>query len=116
MIKSDVTYDFYINQYCGGSKNLLGYGDFNVYVSRAKNFLNGVFLETEPEGAEDKVKYAICAVAEELCSHGERGNVKSETIDGYSVTFDSQDKINKRLMEIASLYLGDCGMAFLGVE
>lgn len=116
MLKTDVSYGYYFNDYCMGQQSALSAENFEVYKSRARSFLEGVCLSPEQEGFKQEICNAVCAIAEKLYERHRQGNIKNENIDGYSVTYTESGNARAELLEIAALYLGKSGMLYAGVE
>ncbi len=76
--------------------------DFEKYEKRAAQFVRSV-INTEAQYDENELYDCICAIAEQLCENGEFRSIKSETTDGYSVTYS--DSLKKHLYELLRLYL-----------
>lgn len=76
--------------------------EFEKHEKRAVQYVKSV-INTEAEYDETELYDCICAIAEQLCENGEFRNVKSETTDGYSVTYS--DSFKKHLYELLRLYL-----------
>ena len=51
----------------------------------------------------DEIADCICALAEQLSRFEDTKNIKSESVDGYSVTYS--DNLNKTLRETLKIYL-----------
>lgn len=86
--------------------------EFERYEKRALHYINSVICG-DIKNAEESAYYCICAVAEELCRTENSQNIKSESIDGYSVTY-SADR-NKQLYGILRMYL-PAELLFKGVR
>ena len=52
---------------------------------------------------EEELWDCVCAVAEQIYENKDTKNIKSETVDGYSVTYTGD--FNKYLYEILKIYL-----------
>ncbi len=115
MLQNRVSYGYYFNDYSMGQNPLLDAEQFAVYEARARRFLTGICSCPIPNNKLDDAFACICAVAEELYLQ-KGGNIKSETIDGYSVTFAEDKGGRQKLINIASLYLGQSGILYAGVE
>ena len=116
MLKIDISYDYYLNDYCMGQIPTLSAADFELYVKRAKVFLESIGSGSSLEGFEDKVRACLCMLSEKLYKNDKRGNIKSESIDGYSVSFAESSNLKSELLEIALGYLGKSGLLYQGVE
>ena len=116
MPKIKVSYGFYYETYCKGNKGLLQEKNFDAYTDKAwrelKFMLNGEYgdelLET--------IKLTLCEIAEELYRTNGMADKKSESIDGYSVTYADNTLIRKNIARIALRNLGDTGLLYMGVE
>lgn len=111
-----VTYEYYISNFCPLKAPLLDAENFDLYVKKAAAFLESIINGDIKEELQEKVKNAICAIAEKIFSSESKGNIKSESADGYSVTFKEGERLKDGLFEIALIYLGKSGMLYSGVE
>ena len=116
MLKVDIDYDYYLTSYCVGQIPTLSAADFEVYVKRAKVFLESISSDFSLDGLEDRVRECLCAISEVLYKNDKHGNIKSESIDGYSVSFADSSNLKSELWEIALRYLGKSGLLYQGVE
>lgn len=116
MLRSDVGYGYYFNDFCKGQNPVLSAENFEVYKSRATRFLTGICLEDVAKDCEEELRDAVCAIAEKLFEMNRQGNIKNENIDGYSVTYAETEKAGRELLKVATLYLGKSGMLYAGVE
>jgi hypothetical protein len=101
-----VSYDFYQNTYLGSALSEVA---FKQAAARAESFLS--MLEHKCYVAatgEDSRAMAVCAVAEALAER--KPGVKSQSIGGVSVTYedDADSKLQRRLLQAASVYLDIC--------
>ena len=116
MLKIDVAYGEYFDKFSGGRKDALSKEDFDRYIKKAKLFLESLIQGSVDEENSDKIKDCLFALAEEFSLEDKTGFVRSENIDGYSVTYLEKDSIEQRLLKIACLYLGKSGLLYAGVE
>ena len=116
MLKVDIDYDYYLTRYCVGQIPPLSAADFELYVKRAKVFLESIGSGFSVEEFEDKVRECLCEISEKLYKNDKHGNIKSESIDGYSVSFADGSNPKSELLEIALRYLGKSGILYQGVE
>lgn len=110
-------YDFYISQYGG---KVISESDFATASLQATQYLKYITLGRSENYSWDELKYAVCAVAEAYNAvFGVAGNAKkSETTDGYSVSYvqQSQDGESKESLfkrkayESAKLWLANTGL------
>ena len=73
-----------------------------------------------PAATEERVKMALCAVADAYLLQEHGGGVASETNDGISVTYvagiSNAKTDGRRLYEAAALFLGPTGLLYRGVR
>ena len=62
-----------------------------------------VAVNSDIKYKEDEIADCICALAEQLSRFEDTKNIKSESVDGYSVTYS--DNLNKTLRETLKIYL-----------
>ncbi len=116
MLKIDVSYSEYFGKSSDGGKDILSKEDFDKYIKEAKLFLESLISASLDEKYLEKTKDCLFALTEELALEQKWGNVRSENIDGYSVSFAEKSSIERRLLKIACLYLGKSGLIYAGVE
>ncbi len=116
MLQDKISYGYYFSDYGMGSTPVLSDKEFAVYEMRAREFLRGVCTGEIPTENRDDVAACVCAIAEEMYSQKKSCNIKSENIDGYSVTYTESRNTQKDLSYIARLYLGHLGILYAGVE
>lgn len=116
MMKIDVSYSYYFNDYCHGQNPILTVDEFGKYKAYAERFLTSVCCTARIDGVEAEVRDCVCTLAERIYTDQKTGRIKSENIDGYSVTFADNVVVRKELLEIAGLYLGRSGLVYAGVE
>ena len=117
-----VDFDYYEKNYEGEA---IPADSFNKYVIKAsahmKRFTFGRINEND---VPECVKYACCEMCEAIYQHDQAQiggrTVKSESNDGYSVTFvteqDGQtDALSSKLYSIARTYLADTDLLNMGV-
>ncbi len=116
MLRKSISYGYYFNDYSMGQSPVLTAEEFPVYEKCARVFLKSICICKPFEACKDDISACICAIAEELYRFKDSHNVKSENIDGYTVTFSDKKDIKKDLYGIAKLYLGHQGILYAGVE
>lgn len=118
-------YAFYVTEFAG---NIIPNEEFQRVIAKASAYIkNIIFSRVDESNVPEEVKAAACAAAEiiyntETSSTGSEEK-KSETTDGYSVTYvnermDGQtmeDLIQKKVREAAKVYLLPTGLLFRGV-
>ena len=115
MQKVDVTYSFYLSEFCCGGEATLPSGEFDKFVKQAKLRISGLGVTSVPE-FEKEIKLCICEVAEVLFAVAKSSNIKSESIDGYSVTFEDGNNIKEKVRNTVLMRLGNTGLLYAGVE
>lgn len=104
-------YGYYKNQYGGN----LSMSEFNRYAAKASTFLDNLTLGRIVEPVSDKVKRAVCELAETYYIDEQRGDISSENNDGYSITY-RRGRIDTKLYQIAAFYLAGTGLLYRGLE
>ena len=116
MTRPEISFEYYYNEYCGGCRGILDKGAFDKYIIPAlreiKCLCAGI-KDTDLSCAE--VLQCICEVAECMYLAEGTGNVKSENIDGYSVTYSEAEPARNLKMVIIK-NLADTGLLYAGVE
>lgn len=118
-MKIYVDYEYYHNQYLG---RRLTEDEFAAYVPRASALI------TEMTGGRatamsdcDEVKYACCAVCEQMLINDRRAGISSETVGKKSYTYSTKTS-TQLCLDAARAYLintgllGGTGVKFYGVE
>lgn len=109
-------FEFYFNVFRRGTSGVIPPTEFERYVMLAEKALEGyVMHETIPEDSET-VKLCLCEVAELLFRSEKNGCVKSESVDGYSVTFSDKKSADEEVRRIILQRLGKSGLLYAGVE
>ncbi len=111
----DVSYEYYLSDYCCGREGRLTAGDFDFYCRRATE---EVALRINPQcdvSASNSVRNAVCEAAELIFTCAASGDIKSETVDGYSVTYKDTAPTARQLAHILEKHLGGSGLLYRGV-
>ena len=112
-----VSFEFYFNSFCNGKGGSIPAESFEKTIRQAERELEGYLSCGEiPAGSEDLVKLCLCEVAELLYCCEKSDNLKSETIDGYSVVFADKADTRDAAHKIIFQRLGSRGLLFAGVE
>lgn len=123
------TYGYYVDKYGGVaiSKEHV----FNRMVRKASQYIDMFTFGRINEGNADtfpSLSPCACDMAEaiffELGEKGDKKEKKSETIDGYSVTYVtegadgglSEEKLKRKLYALAKLYLINTGLLYCVVD
>ncbi len=104
-------YGFYQSAYGG---TLIPPELFNRLIFKAQTYLSNITRGRNiPDEYKAQASYALCEMAECYFNNGDGLPVKSESTDGYSVTY-ADLSLDRRLYSIASLYLGESGLLYKG--
>ena len=96
-----VTYDFYTDVYHG---NIISADDFNRLTARALTYLDSIKIADLPD--IDAVKMAICAVAELWQQTENGGELASQSVGSWSVSYITTNKsFSRKLFDAAKLYI-----------
>ena len=116
MLKIDTGFGEYFEKFSHSGEARLSKENFDKYIKEAKLFLENVISADLGEENFEKVKECLFALAEEIFEEQKNGRIRSENIDGYSVSFAERSAIAQRLFKIVGLYLGKSGLVYAGVE
>lgn len=112
-----VDYEFYVQTF----KGKMDEADFERLNVKASAYLDRVTFgrinDSLPEDVQQKVRLALCEVADTFLLNEQGGGIASETNDGISVTYVSGSKAltdAQRLNSAVSLYLGGTGLLYRG--
>lgn len=79
---------------------------FNSLCIKAVAYINRItYNRICSDDITDDIKNAVCAVCEVFAEVDGRGGIKSESNDGYSVTYEDDKALYGRLRVAAMLYL-----------
>jgi len=87
-----------------------------MYVAKAWRELESLLASKPEEQHFDSVTCAVCEIAEEIYKGEGRQGIKSENIDGYSVTYADETSLKRKIIEIAVKRLHKTGLLYMGVE
>ena len=112
-----VCFEFYFNSFCGGKNGVIPAEAFDRCIRQAEREI-GSYLLCKAVSAENEslLKLCLCEVAELLFSSEKNGDLKSETIDGYSVVFADKADEKENVRKVIFQRLGASGLLFAGVE
>ncbi len=115
-MKNNLCFEFYFNVFCGGKDGVLLRDVFERYASAAERELCGfVNPEAIKKIPSETLWICLCEIAELLFAAEKNCGIKSERIDGYSVTFLDGDGIRNKIRRIVLQRLEPLGVAFAGV-
>lgn len=116
MTKPEITFEYYFNEYCGGIGGILDKTAFDKHILPAmREIKSRCVTATEADLNCAEVLQCACQVAEQLYLADKVGMLKSESIDGYSVTY-SEGGAAKNLQRIILKHLAGTGLLYAGVE
>lgn len=113
---SKISYAFYFNIFNNGCKGVLTEDTFPLCVVKAWRELKPLLASEPEEEDSDAVMCAICEIAEEIYRSESKQGIKSENIDGYSVTYADETSLERRIIKIAGKHLNETGLLYMGVE
>ncbi len=117
MQKNPINFEFYYNRYNSGNPGCLNKENFGGYITRASREVeNFCKLPSQEHPDFELVRMCLCEVAEELFCADNVGSIKSETVDGYSVTYSGREEASVRIRNIVLKCLRDTNLIFAGVE
>lgn len=114
IFNNKIEYGYYYNDY-SEQEPILDSKEFALCEIQARKFLRGLCTSSIPEEYIDDYFSCVCAIAEKIHTQKPAG-VKSESIDGYSVTYAEDSISQKELYKTAIHYLGDLGVLYQGVD
>ncbi len=117
MKNKEIGYEYYFNVYNSGHQGVLPRQEFDRYINAAQREMQSRLHGNIADGdAWDAVALCICEVAEALFKDEKQASVKSESTDGYSVTFKDGDCVDERIRKILLKRLSQTGLLYAGVE
>lgn len=115
MLVSDVSYEYYFSSYNCGREGKLSPSDFDFYCRRATEEVALRINNDATEEQKDNLRLAICEVADLISSSAAPHNIKSENIDGYSVTYKDHAPLSSSIASILEKHLSGSGLLYRGV-
>ncbi len=117
MKRLDLSFEYYFNVYSGGQKGVLNGQSFDSFRLRAeRELLTYGLANVETDEFDEEIRLCVCEIAEAIFSFNSVGKVKSESVDGYSVTYAEGGSLSDEIRRIILRRLGDTGLLFAGVE
>lgn len=111
-MKIYVDYEYYRNQYLG---RRLTMEEFDTYVPRASALITQMTCGRAAHTDCDEVKYACCAVCEQMLVNDRRAGISSETVGKVSYTYSTKTS-TQLCMDAAREYLMITGLLGTGVD
>jgi len=110
-------YEFYFNEFCSGTAAVIPPEKFEKLALRAQREVENFLCSKELSDAERLcVKLCICEVAEAMLAAENAEGIKSESVDGYSVTFADKSDVRLDVSRIIRSRLASTGLLYAGVE
>lgn len=117
MQRSNIDYIYYFDDYNRGREGIIPPSDFDFYTDKAWTELEALcFAEECGEEHRGAVYRCVCAVADMLYSAEKNNGVRSENIDGYSVTYSDENAVRREIRRTVMKYLVGTGILYSGVE
>ena len=116
MKRIDVGFEYYHNVFNCGSKGKLGRDEFERYLSKACGELDAYLCSDGLEQDEENIRLCLCEIAEILYAAQLSSGIKSENVDGYSVTYSDKTEVDEAVRRCVLKRLGRSGLLFAGVE
>lgn len=103
-MKGYADYEYYKNEYMGTAA---AEEDFQRLSLKASRYIDLICCKPIDEVTEC-IRLSVCAVCDVLNELDNAINIKSESNDGYSVTYTADNSVhNKRLYDAARIYLDE---------
>lgn len=111
----DVSYEYYYTDFNCSSEGVIPPESFDVCSRRAIEEVELRLYSQPDETQYEDVRMCLCAVAELIHKWVQNGDKKSESIDGYSVTFSDMAPITVLINAAVARYLAKHGLLYRGV-
>ena len=98
-----------------GREPLILESEFNYYSNTASMYMDRIAPLLSEQTISDEIKACCLEVAEMLKRDFARGNVTSESNDGFSVSYDTKMSIDMSIRDKVNFYLGGKGLMYRGV-
>lgn len=116
-MRNNVSFEFYFNVFCGGNSGVIPAEQFPRVALLARREVD-ILLCQDCLYAENEecINLCICEVAEALFKAEKADGIKSESVDGYSVTFEDVADVRTDINRIVRRWLSNSGLLYAGVE
>lgn len=94
-----IDYNYYLKKF--GGKVIESEREFNKYRDKAVGYINSV---TSRQGNDSEIGEAVCVLCEFYSNHDGREGIKSESVDGVSISYDN-DKTQRNAYSLLKIYL-----------
>ena len=98
-----------------GRAPLIIESEFDYYSNTASMYMDRTAPLLSEQTINDEIKACCLEVAEMLKRDFTRGNVTSESNDGFSVSYDTSMSIDMSIRDKINFYLGGKGLMYRGV-
>ena len=115
MAEIKLSYEYYHSIFNCGSECIIPPEMFSLMKKRATELVFSQITQSPHDTHMDAIRNAICDVAEHIHKENKRGGLKSESIDGYSVTYSDSKSFSASVNAIIRKHLGNTGLLFRGV-
>jgi len=115
MIKNNINYVFYFTVYNNGFAGAIPAESFDLYAAKAWREVESMLTAEYTAEQSEAVMLCVCEVAEEIYKNAEKQGIKSESTDGYSVTYEDGKSYKKNIKNIIIHRLGDTGLLYRGI-
>lgn len=97
-----VSFAYYTDEYLG--KKITDSEEFFNVCLRAEAYIDKITMG-RIDTVTDDIKNAVCLICDELWENDKTNGIKSESVDGYSITLDTDKNREDSLYSLARLYL-----------
>ena len=98
-----------------GRTPLILESEFDYYSNTASMYMDRLAPLLKDQTVTDEIKVCCLEVAEMLKKDFTRGNVTSESNDGFSISYDTKMSIDMSIRDKINFYLGGKGLLYRGV-
>lgn len=118
VINNEISYEYYFNVYNSGHQGVLPQQEFDRYIKTAQREVDGYLCcdDAADNDVWSAVISCVCEVADALFKDEKQASVKSESTDGYAVTFKDTEDVDDKVRKIILRRLGRTGLLYAGVE
>ena len=112
-----IGFEFYFNDFCNGRQGMIPAESFERSVILATGELEKYISDSAFVGDYgSEIDMCLCELAEYIYQKEKVGNIRSESVDGYSVSFVEGVGNRTNVAEIILRRLGKSGLLYAGVE
>ena len=115
-IKNNISYEYYHDTYNNGYNGVVPPEFFPMYAAKARYEVSAMLTSDNTEAYAEILSLCMCEVADKLYMDEKKAGVKSESTDGYTVTYTDGGNLSRDIKKIIIRWLGDSGLLYSGVE